>query len=219
MLLHRLFTIFLILAAVLAVWVARDLSDHSRHSLREFDPHEVARLENDMWRAYYDHHSLRLFADLVTLLRQQYHLPFWRACVGAYHAARAAVVFQRGHNRSDYGLALPDLVRYYTLVRQASTEDFPVQTVSQEELEWWIVHRQRDHYTYADLARTLAVEQAAIFRQPESDFAAHAQARAEAMRLCDNRAALGSASEADWAHIGEVLDSSWSSLHTAVRGR
>ena len=91
-------------------WIVWDWSGSTRHSLREFDPHEVARLETRMWRSYYDHRSFRLFNDLVTLLRQQYHLPLSRACAGAYRAARAAVVFQRGHNREEYLLAMPDLV-------------------------------------------------------------------------------------------------------------
>ena len=36
------------------------------------------RLETRIWRSYYEHRSLRLFADLVTLLREQYHLPSGR---------------------------------------------------------------------------------------------------------------------------------------------
>jgi len=201
---------------LLCGWVAKDLVDHSRHPLRDFDPHEVARLETRMWRSYYEHRSLRLFGDLVTLLREQYHLPFWRACQGAYHAARAAVVFQRGHVRTDYLLALPDLISYYNLIDAASTERLRVPEVSADELEWWIVHRQRDQHQPGDLAHALAVEQAGIFRQPVANFNDHANARAEAMDLCDAGNAHGGASEAEWAKIQSVLDRSWSSLHAAV---
>ena len=199
----------------------------TRHSLRDFDPHEVARLETRMWRSYYDHCSLRLFADLVTLLRQQYHLPFLRACAGAYHAARGAVVFERGHNRAEHLLVPPDVVRYYKAIRSTSAKDFPVQQVSEAELEWWIVHRQRDQHAAGDLAHALAVEQAELYHQPESDFAENASARADAMRLRDRGTAAGGVSEADWGshrrHVGVFLEfvaprrQSISPLRTAKR--
>jgi hypothetical protein len=201
---------------VLGVWIAVDLNDHSRHTLREFDPHEVARLETRMWRSYYEHRRLRLFADLVTLLREQYHLPVWQAYLGAYHAARAAVVFQRGGELADYRLALPDLIHYYSLIDAASIEPLRVPEVSDAELEWWIVHRQRAQHQPGDLAHALAVLQAGIFHQPLEDFAEHAGVRAEAMDLCDAGNAHGGASEAEWAKIQGVLDRSWSALHTVV---
>jgi hypothetical protein len=169
-----------------------------------------------MWRSYYDHHPVRLFKELVDLLRQQYRLPFWQSCVGAYHAARAAVVFQRGHDRKEYERALPDLVRYYELIQRASDVPFPVEKTAGLELEWWIIHRQRANYQRADLDRALAELQGEIYRQFPESFAKHARDRAEAMLLRDSRAEAGSVSEEDWARIGALLDSSWVSLQRAV---
>src|SRR5579872_5193360 len=126
--------LFLLVLVGTGVWIAVDVLFAGRHSLRDFDPHEVARLETRMWRSYYEHRRLKLFADLVTLLRDQYHLPFWQACRGGYLAAHAAVVFQRGHERPDYLLALPDLVNYYDLINHASTEAIPVHEVAANEL-------------------------------------------------------------------------------------
>jgi hypothetical protein len=57
----------------------------------------------------YDHHQIRLFGELTTLRRRQFHMPFWRSCLGAYYAARSAVVFQAGHARDDYERALAEL--------------------------------------------------------------------------------------------------------------
>jgi len=201
---------------MLGGWVAVDIFDHTRHSLRDFDPHEVARLETRMWRSYYDHRSLRLFADLVTLLRDQYHLPFWRAFNGAYHAAHAAVVFQGGHNRSEYERALPDLEAYYALVYRASDTPFSIRDVSARELEWWIVHRERAQHQPGELEHTLAALQAQIFQMPEAQFSEHARLRAEATVLCDQRAAEGRAAEEDWARILATLDRSWSVLYEGV---
>jgi len=212
----RLWTGGLCVCALLSGWVATDLFGSQPHSLRNFDGHKVGRLETDMWRSYYGHSSVRLFGQLVELLRQQYHLPLWRSCVGAYHAAQAAVVFQRGHNRIEYQQALPNLVSYYALIREGSDVPFSVEKVSALELEWWIVHRERAQRPRHDLDDALAALQAELYGQPASDFTIHARYRAEAMLLRDERAQAGQVSEQDWARIGALLDESWESLHTAV---
>jgi hypothetical protein len=203
----------LLIVAILSGWILRDLSVARRGSLRRFDPHAAARIETEMWRSYYEHRQARLFTGLVELLRTQYHLPFWHACAGAYHAAKAAVVFQRGHNRGEYRRALPDIVQFYGLIHGASDTAFDVEKVSRLELEWWIVHRRRDA---AALERALAELESAIYRQPASDFVGHAKARAEAMALRDTRAAAGGVTDAGWSRIAALLDRSWSSLARAV---
>jgi len=212
---RRRFLMLLGLAA-LAAWVARDLYVPARGNLREFDAHAVARLETAMWRSYYDHRRVRLFGELATLLRTQYHLPFWRSTVGAFHAARAAVVFQRGHDRGEYQRALPDLEAFYRLIRASSDVVFDAGTAARLELEWWIVHRERASHPPGDLERALADLQAEIYGESVSRFGEHAQARAAAMVLRDTRAEAGGVTDADWARIDALLDTSWTSLRAAV---
>jgi hypothetical protein len=105
----------LIAIVLLTLWIATDFAVPRRSSLVHFDGHRVGELETEMWRSYYGHRPVSLYAELVQLLREQYHVAFRRACVGAYEAARAAVVFQRGHNRAQYELALPALITRTTL--------------------------------------------------------------------------------------------------------
>jgi len=211
---------FLIIVGTVVVlltgWIIRDLTSTERHSLRQFDAHEVGRLETEMWRSYYEYRRVRLAEELVQLLRQQYHLPFWASCVGAYHAARAAAVFQVGHNRDEYERALPDLVSYYALIRAHSEEAFDVEPTARLELEWWIIHRERARHSFDDLAHSLAILQAGIYHQPDGAFAEHAAARANAMLLRDQRQEAGRVTEDDWTRIGTMLDTSWTSLHEAV---
>ncbi|HLK64952.1 MAG TPA: hypothetical protein VKU19_16030 [Bryobacteraceae bacterium] len=201
---------------ILCGWVVRDLSAKTRHDLADFDAHEVARLETEAWRSYYAHEKLHLLTQMVTLLRTQYHMPFWRAWVAAYHAAHAAIVFQPGHNRAEYERALPDLIRLYSLVRRGSETDFPVDHVAKLELEWWIIHRERAAHQPGDLERALADEQAEIFQQPLTCFVDHAKARAEAMIVRDSRAESGLVTDADWRAIASLLDQAWVSLRVAV---
>jgi len=204
------------MAGLLAAWVIRDLSTPVRSSLRKFDAHAVARMETEMWRSYYDHRRMRLFGELAQLLRTQYHQPFWRSNLGAYHAARAAVVFQRGHNRGEYQLALPDLRAFYRIIRESSDTAFDVERAARLELEWWIVHRERGLEHPEELEKALADLQAEIFAEPAVKFAEHARTRSAAMLLRDARKEAGGVSEGDWARIGELLDRSWGSLWSAV---
>src|SRR6185503_5367989 len=79
----------------------------------KFDPSAIAHLETDMWRAYYDKKPVRLYFLLVEMLRKQNGMPFLQSNLNAYRAARAAIVFKEGKNRSDYRRALPYLEHYY----------------------------------------------------------------------------------------------------------
>ena len=185
--------------------------------MREFDPAEVARLETAMWRSYYNKEHVKLFNQLSELLRTQYHMSLIRSNEVAYHAANAAFTFKKGGKRSDYEKALPDLKKFYAEIRKISDIPFDVDRVSQLELEWWIIHRQRAQYKPGDLDRALAELQAEIYRVPVEKLMEHGRLRAEAMTIRDKKAEAGGVTEADWARIGELLGQSWRSLAVAVR--
>ena len=198
------------------LWAGIDLFAPRQTSLREFNAKEVARLETAMWRSYYDKERLALFGQLTELLRQQYRLPLLRSNAVAYQAAKAAFVFKGGHGRSDYEKALPNLVQYYSAIRQVSDIAFDVDQVAKLELEWWIIHRERNQYARDDLDRSLAELPAAIYQLPVEKFTDHAHLRAEAMLIRDQKAEQGNVTEADWQRINELLQASWHLLHQAV---
>jgi hypothetical protein len=214
--LRRVLQITAALILLLAAWVAYDLYAPRRTSLREFDADEVARLETGMWRSYYGRERLRLFRQLAELLRTQYRMPFWRSNAVAYQAARAAFVFKDGRARSDYERALPNLVNFYESVRDVSDTDFDVERAARLELEWWIVHRERQRHAPGDLDRALADLAAELYRVPSERLAEHARLRAAAMEIRDTKAEHGGVTEDDWRRIGQLLHDSWRSLHNAV---
>ena len=82
--------VLLVVFLALALWAAVDLFRSPAGDLSSFDPVQVARLETEMWRSYYDRRPLDLFWQLTDLVRTQYHLPRLRSYLTAYHAARAA---------------------------------------------------------------------------------------------------------------------------------
>ena len=205
-----------ILIIVLLAWVAFDLYAPRHTSMREFDADEVARLETAMWRSYYSRQRVKLFRELSELLRTQYRLPLLRSNAVAYRAAKAAFVFKDGKSRTDYERALPDLVSFYQSIRAVSDTDFDVERAARLELEWWIVHRERQRHAPGDLDRALADLQAELFRVPAERLAEHARLRAEAMEIRDTKADQGGVTEEDWRGIDELLHQSWRSLHTVV---
>ena len=208
----------LILVAVLA-YTAFDLFSSRASRMRSFDPDEVARLETAMWHSYYAKQQVKLYNQLTELLRTQYNLPFIRSNAVAYQAARAAFVFKGGHNRQEYERALPYIVSFYTAIRKVSDIPFDIDRASRLELEWWIIHRERDKHAPGDLARALAALQAELYQMPAERFAEHARLRAEAMMIRDMKADQGGVAEADWARIDELLRQSWHSLFDVVNDR
>ena len=214
----RLILLVLTVALVVVIaWVAFDLYGPRTSHLKEFDPDEVARLETAMWRSYYDKQQVRLFNQMAELLRTQYNLPLVRSNRVAYHAARAAFIFKDGKQRADYEKALPELINFYTAVREVSDISFDVNRAARLELEWWIIHRERAQHSPEDLDRALAELQAEIYRVPVERLMEHARLRAEAMRIRDSKAEAGGVTEEDWSRIQGLLRGSWQSLSTAVK--
>jgi hypothetical protein len=214
---RRSWRIALIVAGALLIWLGFDLYGPRKHSLREFDPQEVARLETAMWRSYYDQEKFKLFRELAELLRVQYGLPPVRSYSVAFDAARAAFLFKDGKGRPDYEKALPDLVKYYRQIHRVGDINFDVDHVARLELEWWIVHRERKAYGREALELALAELPAEIFLIQVSRTMEHARLRAEAMFIRDDRAEAGTVSEEDWRKIETLLRESWQSLWQAVQ--
>jgi hypothetical protein len=208
--------IALILALVICA-VLYDLFFPRKTQMREFDPDEVARLETAMWRSYYEKQRVRLFNQMTELLRSQYHMTPVKSNLVAYYAANAAFVFKEGKERSDYEKALPDLIKFYNYVHNMSDIDFDVYKASKLELEWWIIHRQREEHPPGDLDRALAELQAELYRVPVEKVMEHGRLRAEAMTIRDTKAEQGGVTEEDWAKINELLKQSWRSLAQAVK--
>lgn len=206
-----------VLVAVLGMWIAADLYSPLKVDIRDFDADEVARLDTAMWRSYYSHERLKMYGQLTELLETQYKFPFWRRQLVAFYAGKAAFVFKDGKSRADYEKALPDLEKFYGQIRDVSTADFDAMRAAKLELEWWIVHRQRDQYKPGDLGRALAETAAAVYQMPADQFAEHGDLRAKAMDIRDTKSESGGVSEEDWQKIDDLLHLSWRSLHDAVK--
>jgi hypothetical protein len=108
------------------------------------------------------------------------------------------------------------LIKFYTAIRKMSDIPFDVERVARLELEWWIIHRQRENHAPGDLPRSLAELQSALYGLPVDRFMEHANARAEAMTIRDTKAEQGGVTDDDWARIDQLLHTSWKSLIEVV---
>ncbi|MBZ5676699.1 MAG: hypothetical protein LAP61_20865 [Acidobacteriia bacterium] len=208
----RILALLLALAAIVigAEWTRERFSGRAS-DLRAFDAAAVGRLDTDMWRSYYERRPVRLFEQMITLLRTQFGMRPLEATTNAYRAAHAAFVFKDGRSRTDYEKALPDLEAYYADIAALSARPFDSHRAAALELEWWIVHRENP----PGLPDALAALQAEIYGIPAERFAVHARLRAQAMDLRDGKGAA--ITETDWQRIGEMLAASWNSLYRAVQ--
>ena len=209
----------LALLVVLIGYAAADLFLPLHRDLSRFDPIATGTLEAKMWRSYYDRQHMALFLQLAQALRTQYHFPWLRSYVGAYYGASAAFTFKEGHERRDYEKALPALQTYFSLIRNTGNRDFDVPRTTSRELEWWIVHRQRDRYPPGALGSACAEAAASLYGVPPSSTLEHGQLRAQAMLLRDAREEAGSVTDADWSTIESLLHRSYLSLAHAVSSK
>jgi len=209
--------ILLALVALFFVYAAFDIFWRFNRDLRQFDPVATGKLETDMWRSYYDRRPLKLFFELTEMLRTQYQFPWLRSYLGAYYATQAAFVFKDGKRRADYEKALPALESYFTAIHRTGDINFNIKNTAKLELEWWIVHRQRESYGKAALDTACANAAAAIYLvSPDSTFE-HGRLRAEAMVIRDVRAAAGGVSEEEWAQIDVLLQACYHSLSRVIK--
>lgn len=215
---RRVLKVALIIIAGLLAYTAFDLLAPRSSRMRSFDPNEVARLDTAMWRSYYAKQHVKLYNQMTELLRTQYNLPFVRSNTVAYQAARAAFVFKGGHNRQEYEKALPYLLSFYASLHKVSDIPFDVDRAARLELDWWIIHRERDKHPPGDLERALAELSSELYQMPAERFSEYARLRTEAMTIRDTKADHGGVTEADWARIDDLLHTSWRSLFAVVNG-
>ena len=148
--------ILLAILAVCLVGAGVDVFWTLQRDLRRFDPVALGTLETTMWQSYYGRQRIALFSELAEMLRTQYQFPWLRSYLGAYHGAAAAFTFKEGKQRSDYQKALPALQAYFGLIRNTGNIGFDAQRAAALELEWWIVHRERDRYPSGALGQACA---------------------------------------------------------------
>jgi hypothetical protein len=178
-------------------------------TLKRFDAPRMADLELRMWQAYYAKERVRLFALLVTMLREQYHYSWAVAVREAFHLARAAATF--GDIRANYDVVIPDLTEAYSTAAGWLHAGFDPGAVAHAELAWWVARRIPGRDSPEQVGALIADEYALLYEMPRELFVVAAEHRAEAGALRDAQAA-----QPDWDAIGRLLRESYAELAQAL---
>jgi hypothetical protein len=178
-------------------------------SLREFDPDQVARLEVEMWQAYYDKRNVRLFVLLTEMLREQRRYPWAKAATEAFYLARPAAQF--AGMTGGYDAVLPDLEHAYAMAKDWTGATYDPSAVARAELAWWIARRDPAARSPENVGRLIAGLYSTMYAVPIERVATAGRLRAEAAALRDR-----DARQPDWATISTLLQRSYRELHAAI---
>jgi len=109
-------------------------------ALTNFHPDRVAYFEAAGWQAYYDHNWPRAFRLMVSLNREEFHMPPLAAVAAALDIVRASIAFAPADN--DVPKAAEYVRRYYEKARRSAGLKTEAQTLSVLEMHYWVVHRE-----------------------------------------------------------------------------
>jgi hypothetical protein len=193
--------------AVLAYWLMA--APAGPRTLRQFDPDRMADLELRMWQAYYAKQRVRLFALLVTMLREQYRYPWTTATREGFYFARAAATF--GDARADYERVLPDLAAGYGIAKDWLQAGFDPRGLARAELAWWVARRTPGRNSPEQVGSLMADAYALLYEVPRARVMRAAVLRARAAALRDAQA-----ERPDWETIGQLLRESYADLQRGV---
>jgi hypothetical protein len=185
-----------------------------KKDLKEFDYRAIAKLDGDMWRAYYQHQFPTLFALLLKLFRSQFASSWFVVLWLAYYAAWAATDFRIRKGRENHQRVLRSLVKFYKIMSDNSTRSFDYAKAAELELEWWDIRRYPHKYDSTlelSLAKNVAIVHGIGVNQAKD----YAHYRAKAMLLRDEQGDIQRV-EPDWQKIEDLLIKSWRSLHREV---
>ena len=195
-------------AALYAVWPRPA-------DLTAFDPDSMARLETALWRDYYEQRHTALFRDLYAVWRDEYDFSPLDSVRLAFAATSAARTFQPTQSRAEAEAALPSLVTYFRILAGASRVKFDAEDAARTELAWWQARREAvPPEQYGPIIARVAT---LIYGVEGDDIRRSGLVRAQAMAYRDRCGA--NVTEADWAHITELLRTAYGLLKRALSAR
>ena len=183
-----------------------------------FNATRIARLETTAWTAYYRHEWLRVLVASYGLVREAFNLPFAQTVLGAWRVLRANMAWAP-YPDNDPGRARAYMRRVYAMSAARSTHHFDPDEAARLEVEWWRLHRERQHGAASsdELPQAVARLYAYIHGADLEAVRESGRLRAEAMDICDRWVAQGCDMRSVLvAQMGNRLLRSYRSLHAAV---
>jgi hypothetical protein len=167
--------------------------------MRAFDPRLVGERECATWVAYYRRDWLPFLRAAVAVTRHAFGLPWPAAVYGAWLVLRANQRWAPYPDNDPDG-ARRSMERFYRLVAERHDEAFDTVRAAELEVDWWRLHRARQHgdgeSDDGPLVAALAALYAHVYGVPAGEVRLAARERALAMRHSDR-----------WVHEGCDVES------------
>jgi len=160
---------------------------------RSFVPNRA--YECRAWVAYYRRDWARVLVASVGLVRAGFGMRWDRTLHGSWLVLRANQLWaERPVNDADG--ARRRMERFYRLVADDSGETLDTVEAARLEVEWWRIHRERQHRPVGTeptdaLVEALGALYAFVYRCPPAEVRAAADLRARAMDVSDRWVAEG----------------------------
>jgi hypothetical protein len=185
----------------------------TKTNLRKFDYNRVAQIDGRMWHSYYNHRFHKLFWQMLLLLKNQLGLGWLKTLRLAFYSAWAAADYRIHRGNTNNGRIEKNLVKFYKLISDNSTEPFDYAKAGKLELDWWEVHRSSNKNN-KQLEDSLAVAVAAMYNESPKKMTRYAHYRAEAMFLPGHTS--DKITKTNWVKVEQLLKESWQELFQAV---
>ena len=111
---------------------------------RSFDPNAVGGRECQAWVAYYRREWGKLLVASVGLVQAGFGMRWWPTLKGAWLVLRANQLWAP-HPDNDPDGARRCMERFYRLVAAEAGESLDTVEAARLEVEWWRLHRERQH--------------------------------------------------------------------------
>jgi hypothetical protein len=195
----------------------------------------IARIETELWEAYYNREWSREFRLLIAMHREFMEMNLPTAVRASYLAGRAAMAIAP-LEASDPEKAHRYLVRYYVLVRRALRCQASAFDLAGRELHYWVTHRAVARQRLAEVADGRPVDDPDLSEiEPVSDAFAQLHAglfnatpeamrqsgiyRAQATAVVDRISGGYSPDVAgDWIRVEEYLRLAYRAIEEVMEG-
>ena len=167
-----------------------------------FDPAQMAFIETEGWRSYYDRNWMRALGLMLELNHDVFGLRWPDAILAAYYSTRAQIAFAGANN--NVPLAQEYIAKYYGVIARARGLRYDPTRAAEAEMRYWIVHRQvaAQPDNPAPLVDSLADLHATLFDIPAEAARASGVERTAAAQAVDRITGHRSTDvAADWREV------------------
>lgn len=182
-----------------------------RADLTAFDPNYMGQMECATWRHYYNRNYFHLLCAVYRGIRHLRFSPMNSARI-AWHAGRAARIFQSSTSSQEAGKALPDLVQYFRQVAPGAPGQFSSREAAVAELAWW--QARREAIPPEQYGLTIAHVAKLVYGVDSDEVRQAGILRARAMSFRDQRQIA--ITPANWNEIAQMLKTSYGLLKRSV---